>query len=149
MKIEYGKVNKILKPDIKRIIWCPHWTINDVIDASNFLSYYKYFLDLVKSNKGIELKIRPHPLLFNTLLSKNYLTSKQLYTYLNKIDDLENSSIDKNLDYFDLFKSSDMLISDNGSFLAEYLPTEKPIIYTHHYKNNQHNLNDLGIKLTK
>lgn len=30
--------------------------------------------------------------------------------------------------YFDLFNSSDLMITDSGSFLAEYLPTGQPII---------------------
>ena len=31
-------------------------------------------------------------------------------------------------DYFDIFKTSDLMITDCGSFLAEYLPSHKPLI---------------------
>jgi len=142
-------ISKSVNPKIKRLIWCPHWTMSRLFDSSNFLQYYKYFLNLAKNNENIDLVIRPHPLLFDELLTKNYLSQSELGGYLRKVDELPNAKIDDNMDYFDLFRTSDMLISDNSSFLAEYLPVNNPIIYTNHYENNSVNLNDYGVILTK
>jgi hypothetical protein len=142
------KISKELNPDIKRIIWCPHWTIDKIFNSSSFLKYHRYFLDLAKIN-NIELIIRPHPLLFEELLVKNLMSKNDLDSYLTEISVLPNVSVNSIGDYFDLFRTSDALISDNSSFLAEYLPTNNPIIYTHSYENNFVNLNEYGIELTK
>ena len=42
---------------------------------------------------------------------------------------MKNAKIYTQGDYFDLFKTSDALITDCGSFLAEYLFTKKPILH--------------------
>lgn len=142
------KISKDSNSDIKRIIWCPHWTIDELFNSSSFLKYHQYFLDLANSN-NIELIIRPHPLLFETLLTKNLMSKNDIDAYIDKISKLPNASINSTGDYFELFRTSDALVSDNSSFLAEYLPTNNPIIYTHSYENNSVNLNEYGIELTK
>ena len=48
--------------------------------------------------------------------------------------------------YFDIFKTSDLMITDCCSFLAEYLPTEKPLIRLINRKSKP--LNFLGDKIT-
>ena len=147
--ISIWNLDKNINPNSQRVIWCPHWTINDVFDSSNFLQYYKFFLNLAQHNLDIDLVIRPHPLLLDELICRKHLSRDELDSYIYDIEKLPNAKIDNRQDYFDLFRTSDLLISDNSSFLAEYLPTKKPIIYTHHYKNNSVNLNDYGINLTK
>ena len=42
-------------------------------------------------------------------------------------------------DYIDLFLSSDAMIHDSGSFLAEYLYAEKPVMYLKRENNNHFN----------
>lgn len=144
------KISRKKNKNIKRVIWTPHWTINDLhLKASNFLKYYKYFLELAKDNKNIELVFRPHQSLFDELLEKNHMSRRELGEYKDSINNLPNAQIDENVEYFGLFRTSDLLITDNSSFLAEYLPTENPIIYTHSYDNDQHNLSEYGQQLTK
>ena len=48
-------------------------------------------------------------------------------------------------DYFDIFKSSDLMITDCASFLAEYLPSKKPLIRL--IKDNSIEMSDLGSKI--
>ena len=50
-------------------------------------------------------------------------------------------------DYFDIFKSSDLMITDCCSFLGEYLPSEKPLIRLKNPKAMK--LNAFGERLTK
>ena len=52
----------------------------------------------------------------------------QVEKYYKFWDNSENTDYIKNGDYLDLFKISDALITDSGSFLAEYLPTGKPLL---------------------
>ncbi|MCH9852547.1 MAG: CDP-glycerol glycerophosphotransferase family protein [Alphaproteobacteria bacterium] len=152
------KIDRKKNPHIQRLLWCSHWTFpkdNDDLNgknklgASTFLQNYLYFLELAKRNKNIEIIFRPHPFLLKTLLDENYLSAEKISHYLQEIALQENMSIDANVEYFDVFKTSDILVTDNGSFLGEYLPTKKPIIYTHNYKNDTYHLNSLGIELTK
>lgn len=50
-------------------------------------------------------------------------------------------------DYIDLFKTSDLMITDGCSFLAEYLPTGNPLIRP--VNKNSVNLNALGKEISK
>ena len=43
-------------------------------------------------------------------------------------EDLENAQVFERGNYFDIFRTSDLLITDCNSFLYEYLLTEKPVI---------------------
>ncbi len=140
--------NQITKQQ-KRLIWTPHWTVDDVIGSSNFIKYYKYFLNLAKQNTNVDLLIRPHPLLFANLLKHKHLSEKLLSDFFASVNTLPNMKVNDSVRYFDIFRTSDMLICDNSSFLGEYLPTKNPIIYTHSYDNDHHNLNEFGKKLTK
>jgi CDP-glycerol glycerophosphotransferase (TagB/SpsB family) len=57
------------------------------------------------------------------------MSKEEYQTYLNNWDNLENSKTYLDGEYFDIFKTSDILITDCSSFLAEYFPTLKPIIF--------------------
>ena len=54
------------------------------------------------------------------------MTEKEVDEYYNDWSTVGN--IYTQGDYFNIFKTSDMMITDSGSFLAEYLPTKKPLI---------------------
>jgi 2-polyprenyl-3-methyl-5-hydroxy-6-metoxy-1,4-benzoquinol methylase len=61
-------------------------------------------------------------------------------TFINEIKKCENMALDIDSSYHFAFSISDALMTDAGSFLLEYLPTEKPILYLHHPKG--YGLND-------
>jgi len=48
-------------------------------------------------------------------------------------------------EYDDLFLQSDAMIHDSGSFLAEYLYTQKPVLFLMKDKSES-NLNEFGLK---
>ncbi|WPU65818.1 CDP-glycerol glycerophosphotransferase family protein [Peredibacter starrii] len=134
----------------KTILWASHWTIQDEhFNASTFLKNYKYFLRFARENAHIKLIFRPHPFLFRALVEGKHFTEEQLNEFIKEWSDLPNTEIDKNPNYFEVFVRTDILVTDNGSFLGEYLLTGKPIIYTHNYKSDSFNLNDYGVQLTK
>lgn len=134
----------------KTILWAAHWTIGDEhFNASTFLKNYRYFIDLAKSNPDITVVFRPHPFLFRSLVDGGHFTQAQFDDFLASWMKLHNTEIDTNPNYFETFVRSDILVTDNGSFLGEYLPTENPIIYTHNYEDNGHNLSEYGINLIK
>lgn len=141
-----GKYWKIARPDIKRVIWAPHWTINDkVIAFSTFHNNYKFFLKLALKYKSIEWVFKPHQELYPFCIQEGLMTVEEADAYYNKWDSLRNTSTYLKGGYFDLFKTSDALITCCGSFLAEYLPTEKPILYLANPKSIGFNI--IGQKL--
>ena len=66
--------------------------------------------------------------------------------YYNAWSALPNGAFVDDTEYFTLFRKSDALITDCGSFLAEYLPTKKPILYLKN-QNKTAGYNEVGEKL--
>ncbi len=129
----------------KKIIIAPHHTVNNftVLPLSNFLTYYNLILQLPKRFPDIDFVFRPHPLLFPTLINTDLWTKKMVDDYLTQIEanHIEYSS---GGDYFDLFANSDAIIHDCGSFLVEWLYTEKPCCFVARNKATLKLLTNLG-----
>lgn len=136
---------KMLPTTIKKVIWAPHWSI-DTINYSTFHINYRFFLNLASNNKLITWVFKPHQRLKYHLIESNFMSDKEVQEYYEAWDTLDNAYYYNESDYFDIFKTSDALITDCGSFLAEYLPTAKPIIHLVNTKSNGYN--EIGEKLT-
>ncbi|HEF4457837.1 TPA: hypothetical protein SAK09_000910 [Campylobacter coli] len=117
------------KKERKRILLCPHHTINmKALQISNFLKYSDFFLELPKLFPQIDFIFRPHILLFWTL--KHYWGEEKTNKYLEDMKNNSNVIYDDNMSYyFQSFADSDAIIHDCGSFTAEYLFTGKPACY--------------------
>lgn len=119
--------------DIKRFIWAPHHSIeenNYQLGYSNFLKYAIDFLNIAKNNIGdIQIAFKPHPLLKKKLYNfpgwgKEY-TDEYYLSWQNGV----NTQLEEN-EYVDLFMTSDAMILDSISFMAEYMQTLKPSVFT-------------------
>ncbi len=114
----------------KRIIWAPHHSIeeNGSYSHSCFLRYFSFMIEVAKKYSGeIQIVFKPHPLLKNKLVM---LWGKdKTETYFSLWGLMPNTSL-KEGDYLDLFLTSDAMIHDSGSFIAEYLYTNKPVMRT-------------------
>ena len=75
------------------------------------------------------------------------MNQEEVNHYYNEWNKLPNTFFYNDPEYFDIFKDSDALITDCGSFLAEYLPTKKPILRL--VKLNNFRYNEIGEKLVK
>lgn len=114
---------------LKKIIWAPHHSMNELNKVSNFLEYYDVFLDLALQYSGkIQIAFKPHPLLRIKLEQDPNWGKEKTDIYYNKWENLENGQYE-NADYVNLFLTSDALIHDCGSFMAEYLITGKPSLF--------------------
>lgn len=69
---------------------------------------------------------KPHPMLRRNICLYGIMTEAEADEYYNEWARIGH--LYDNGDYFDIFKSSDLMITDCCSFLAEYLPTHKPLI---------------------
>lgn len=129
----------------KKIIWAPHHSLGDCggLQLSTFLDYYDFFLELSKKySNEIQIAFKPHPLLKEKLYKHPNWGKERTDEYYKKWDRNPNTQLFEN-EYIDLFKTSDAIIHDCGSFTIEYLYTKKPCMYL----TNGHNLeqyNELG-----
>jgi len=130
-----------IKPNTK-IIYAPHHSVDDnsPLKYATFLWNGIELLEYAKKHQHIEWVFKPHPRLKIALVLNKIMTEEEVNTYYQEWNILENSSVYDSGDYFDLFRTSDALITDCGSFLAEYLPTEKPIFLLVNSESKGYNL---------
>ena len=137
---------KIEDKKIKRIIWSPHHTIDPkgVLGYSNFKKYSELMLDIVKNYKDdLQIAFKPHPLLYVKLCEDATWGKERTDAYYKKWNNLENGQLSDST-YVDLFLTSDALINDSGSFVAEYLYMNKPSLFCVSNPNIFDNFNRFG-----
>lgn len=114
---------------LKKMIWAPHHAMHELNRVSNFLEYFDVFLELAVIYKDkLQIAFKPHPLLRVKLENEPNWGKEKTDEYYNKWINLENGQFE-NSEYADLFLTSDALIHDCGSFMAEYLITGKPALF--------------------
>lgn len=115
----------------KRVIFAPHHRIvEEKSNASTFIWSAQSVLNLARSHPEIDFILKPHPNFSFQMQRNKYLSADTYARWIEDWESLENTATFDSGDYFDLFRSSDIMITDSVSFLAEYLPTGQPIIYT-------------------
>lgn len=123
----------------KRIIYAPHHTIKTETENfsspfyyATFLEYANFMLEMVEKYKDkVQWAFKPHPLLRSKLYQ--IWGTEMTDSYYKRWNDMENSQVDEG-EYMGLFKYSDAMIHDCGSFKLEYLYTDNPVMYL--IKNN-------------
>lgn len=121
---------KVKDPHFKRIIWAPHHSIyaTDAFKYASFMLFCDTMLDLaVKYKDQIQFAFKPHPLLRNKL--ERLWGREKTDAYYEKWSQMPNTTVVEG-DYVDLFLTSDAMIHDSGSFIAEYLYLNKPVLRT-------------------
>ena len=124
----------------KRIIWAPHFTINPGgwLVYSTFLNIADFMLELAHQYKEeVQFAFKPHPLLWYKLCE--VWGEEKTNAYYQQWATLENTQLEQGK-YLGLFKYSDALIHDCGSFTVEYHYTLNPVMYIvkdDHHADNQ------------
>lgn len=130
----------------KRIIWAPHHTIagrDGILKFSTFLENADLMLRLADKYKDkVQFVFKPHPQLIDGLYSHSDWGKERTDAYYKKWAEGENTALVTG-SYMDLFKSSDAMIHDCGSFIVEYLYTQKPVMYLA-YTNRDNQSNEVG-----
>jgi len=142
--INYSKYWK--NPDKFKIIYAPHHSFGKdaTTNIGTFLENGKYILNLAKKYSDITTWIfKPHPRLKYTLKQSKLMSEAEIEEYWKEWEEIGN--IYELGDYIDIFKSSDLMITDCASFLSEYLPTGKPLIRC--VNKNQIKMNKFGEKI--
>ena len=121
---------KIARSGRKKIIWAPHWSMNDGVLNSTFHWNYQFMYDFAKAHPEISWIVKPHPLLAFETVKEGLFPSTEAYEeYLQKWNALPNAQVYEGAYYQDIFATSDGMILDSSSFLAEYQYVNKPVIY--------------------
>lgn len=127
--------NEILLKKIngrKVILWAPHFSVGNPPSWSTYNIYQKTVFDNFNKREDLFLYIRPHPLFFKAMINHGIWSEQDEIKFRSMIEHSRNIALDENADYSQSFLVSDALMADAGSFLLEYLPSLKPILYLHH-----------------
>lgn len=120
---------KKMSINMKRIIYAPHHSVrpNDPLAWGSILEYGDFMLELAKKYMDkVQWIFKPHPFLYPKLCE--LWGKERTDTYYYQWSTMKNSQIETG-PYLDLFKHSHALIHDCGSFLIEYLYTDRPAMY--------------------
>ena len=131
----------------KRVIWAPHHSIGrqDLLSYSNFLEVADKMLELAnKYQDSIDFVFKPHPRLRPKLEKMQEWGIEKTRDYYNKWETLPNTNYVDG-DYFSLFKTSDAMIHDCSTFMAEYLLTGNPVMFNMRDATSM-SLNEYAIK---
>ena len=140
--INNGKLDAYLEPtnqsniiwksqNKKRVIYAPHHSFykDSMLGFGTFDWNYKFFFNFAKNHPEIEFIIKPHPELKRQIVKQGLMSISEMTQYFEMWENLPNAQVYEYGNYFDMFKTSDLLITDCNSFLYEYLPTKKPVIH--------------------
>lgn len=115
----------------KRIIWAPHHediTKSYMYQFDSFYYICDFMLNLAdKYKEQIQIAFKPHPLLRGKLESR--WGKKISDQYYEKWENNDNSQLEEG-EFIDLFLTSDAMILDSLSFIAEYSVLNKPAFFT-------------------
>ena len=113
--------------EMYRIIYAPHHSFKShSLGWATFEWNGVELLNYAKQHSDItEWVFKPHPKFkFEASRIMNLADVNSYYNDWESIGQVYDSG-----DYFDMFRTADLLITDCGSFLTEWLPTEKPCIH--------------------
>lgn len=113
----------------KRVIFAPHHGLEQgSLGLGTFGWSGAAMLDLARRHPEVDFLLRPHPNMAAGLARSGLMQASDWQAYKTAWAELPNAAVFEEGRYWDVFRSSDALITDSGSFLAEYLPTGRPLI---------------------
>ena len=101
-------------------------------------------MKFVNEHKDVRFILRPHPLMFKTMVKETDFSPEQVEQMKNNIINTENLILDEADDYITTLIETDILLSDSTSLIAEFFVTERPIVFC----DTIDNYNEDGIKIT-
>lgn len=133
----------------KRIIWAPHHTLkvpSPEAQLCAFLDLYDFILKCAKKYEDrVEFVLKPHPMLKPKLIA--LWGERKAAAYYATWANGKNTQLVEG-DFIDLFLTSDAMILDSISFVAEYTITDKPAFFTY-AKDTRFECNKFGKALMK
>ena len=119
------------------VIYAPHFSLGkSILSFSTFDWSGQFMLDYAKKHPEINWVFKPHPRFRSFFLENNIMTEEELDNYFDEWSKIGLLYDDG--DYFDIFKNSDAMITDCGSFCVEYFFTGKPLLHMISEKSKPH-----------
>lgn len=115
-----------------KIIYAPHHSISESSCAfSTFAENYEFIFEYAKHHPDTTSWIlKPHPNLKDSAVKTGVFPSEEAFdAYIRAWNALPNARVVLEGSYIDVFKTSDGMILDSVSFLAEYQYTGKPLLF--------------------
>ncbi len=110
-----------------KIIYSPHWNFD--AGHATFRDNGIKILEYAEAHPDTTSWVyKPHPLLEKELIVKGYMSAQEYKTYIKRWENLPNARVYLSGDYGDIFITSDCMINDSISFIAEYMYTHKPML---------------------
>lgn len=123
---------KVKDKGIKRIVWAPHFTI---VNGAGFsqVSYFLHMAEFMRQlaidySDKITIAFKPHPRLYSELERHPEWGEKRTREYYDFWKNCPTTQLETG-DFIDLFKGSDAMIHDSGSFTVDYIYFNKPVLY--------------------
>ena len=138
---------KMTRADAKKIIYAPHHAIEEGVRISTFQWNHQFMYEFAKAHPEISWVFKPHPNLFPALVrNKIFPSVAACEEYYQKWNDLPNAQVYTGAYYQKIFATSDGMIHDCASFIAEYQYVDKPMIYL---TRDTQKFNELGNEILK
>lgn len=115
----------------KKLIWAPHFSVTsyDMFDRPDFNWSYKVMREVAEQYADrLQIAFKPHPRLKSELYKHPEWGKERTDEFYAFWENSPTTQLETG-DYLDLFKNSDALIHNCGSFTAEYLYLNKPAAY--------------------
>jgi hypothetical protein len=137
-KVQSGETSWPLPAGNRKMVWAPHHSFSpDWFNFGMFPQTAHDMLNFAKSHPGLDIVMRPHPIMFGNLVASGVRSKPELDAWLAQWNALPNTAIDSHEDIAKLFATADLFVTDGISFLGEYpLATGKPTIFfekDHHW----------------
>lgn len=141
-KLDVYKKLKINTAETKTVIYAPHFSYSpkSILKIGTFDKTGEKILEFAKKHNEYNWIFKPHPVLKNELTNDKKFGAKYVEKYYSEWAKI--GKVYEQGEYFDLFNSSDLLITDCSAFLLEYMPTLRPIIRLENLKSTK--LNKFG-----
>ena len=134
--------------EMKRLIIAPHHTVeeNAIVQYSTFIKNAFFWLYLAQKYRNkVSFIFKPHPNLRDKTIQAHFFKSFEEYdAYLQMWNLLPNARVVEEESYLDIFATSDGMIMDSASFIAEYLYVNKPLLFL---TREEQRFNSLGEKI--
>ena len=113
----------------KRIVWAPHHSICALPLRSNFLWMSELMINIAKEYRDrLQIAFKPHPFLLSKLYGYEQWGKERTDAYYHEWETMENTQLEIG-NYIDLFMTSDAMVHDSASFVAEYHYSQNPVMF--------------------
>lgn len=131
-----------------RIVYVPSFSICENFSVEKFLEQQAFMYDYISTHPQYSFVVIPDINLKQQCLDSKIITREEYENYFNKMNGLPNVTVKDYASAINIFKTSNILITDGLQTAVNYFPTGKPIIFINN-KHHNSKFNELGDKIFK